>query len=80
MAQTYSCYVDDVTCEKCVARVETALQGITGVTDVTVTRQPNDIAEVSWSAEQPIAPAEVEERVAAASQGTEHHYHVRWPQ
>jgi copper chaperone CopZ len=79
MAQTSTCLVEDVTCEKCVARVEAALGSLPGVSDIVVERQPDDTALVTWTAATDIDPSEVETRIAAASAGTEHHYQVRWP-
>jgi len=71
-------HVEDVTCEKCDARVRNALLALPGAQQVELVRTPQDEAEVVFTTTEVIAPTQIEEAIEQQSVGTTHHYRVRW--
>ena len=80
MPHTYNFLVEDVTCEKCDARMREALTGLPGTLAVQLTRTPQDQAEVTLTTSEAIEPQIIEQAVEQKSAGTTHQYHVRWNQ
>ena len=70
--------VEDVTCEKCDARVRSALLSLPGAEQVELTRVLHDKAAVVLTSREAIPAAQIEDAIARQSAGTDHHYQVRW--
>jgi copper chaperone CopZ len=78
MTREISFHIQDVTCEKCEARLQSALAGLPGVEDIRLTRAPQDEADVLVRSRDDLARAAIEEVVEKSSAGTTHNYRVRW--
>ena len=76
--QRYEFTVEDVTCEKCDARIRDAVEGLPGAKLVRYVRTPADEALVSFEADETIGADVIEQAIEAKSAGTEHDYRVRW--
>jgi copper chaperone CopZ len=74
----YVFHVEDVTCEKCEARIREALENLPGSADVKLVRTPQDEAEVQFAASQEISLPLIEQAIMEKSAGTTHTYRVRW--
>ncbi|GHO84779.1 heavy-metal-associated domain-containing protein [Dictyobacter formicarum] len=70
--------VEDVTCEKCDARVRSALLSLPGAEQVELTRVPRDRAAVVLTSSEVIPAAQIESAIVQQSAGTDHHYQVVW--
>ncbi|GCE21110.1 heavy-metal-associated domain-containing protein [Dictyobacter kobayashii] len=70
--------VEDVTCEKCDARIRSALESLPGTEQVELTRTPHDEASVVLTTSKPIPPELIETAIIGQSVGTTHNYQVRW--
>jgi len=78
MAYLYNFRIEDVTCEKCDARLREALTALPGTQLVNYVRTPEDEAEVKLIAQEALSSQLIEETVAGKSVGTTHQYRVRW--
>lgn len=78
MSYHYLFYVEDVTCEKCEARIREALEGLPDSQQVDLTRTPQDEARVVFMARQEVPHTTIEQLIAQKSAGTTHQYRVRW--
>jgi copper chaperone CopZ len=74
----YEFAVQDVTCEKCDARIREAVEGLPGATAIEYVRTPDDEARVSFQSDEMIGADVIERAIEAKSTGTEHDYRVRW--
>jgi len=74
----YEFAVQDVTCEKCDARIREAVEGLPGAVQIELVRTPEDEARVSFESDEEIAADVIERAIEARSTGTEHDYRVRW--
>ncbi len=71
----YEFAVQDVTCEKCDARIRETVEGLPGAARIELVRTPENEARVAFEA---IAADVIERAIEAKSVGTEHDYWVRW--
>ncbi|HYA98637.1 MAG TPA: heavy-metal-associated domain-containing protein [Ktedonobacteraceae bacterium] len=78
MSYQHHFHVEDVTCEKCDARVRNALLALPGAQQVEYVRTPQDEAEVVFTTTEIVSPTQIEEAIEQQSAGTTHHYRVRW--
>ncbi|HLZ58644.1 MAG TPA: heavy-metal-associated domain-containing protein [Ktedonosporobacter sp.] len=78
MTHQYEFHVQDVTCEKCEVRIREALESLPGAEQIELVRTPQDEAEVVFRSRQTIEPHTIESVIEQKSQGTTHHYQVRW--
>ena len=78
MAHRYEFTVQDVTCEKCEARVRDAVQELPGAQRIDLVRTPKDEAQVVFESAGEFATSSIERAIEARSAGTEHTYRVRW--
>jgi copper chaperone CopZ len=70
--------VQDVTCEKCDARIREAVEGLPGAARIELVRTPENAARVAFERDEAIAADVIERAIEAKSSGTEHDYRVRW--
>ena len=78
MTHQYNFHVEDVTCEKCDARIKEALAALPGAQIIDYARTPEDEALVHFVASEALSTQQIEEAIAQKSVGTTHQYHVRW--
>ena len=78
MTHQYRFSVEDVTCEKCDARVRSALLAFPGALQVDLERTPQNEATVVFTTNEAVAPEQIETAIVQQSEGTTHHYQVRW--
>lgn len=78
MAHRYEFRVEDVTCEKCEARVRAALEELPGAQQIELLRTPQDEAVVVFETNQAIERQTIERAIEQQSAGTTHHYQVHW--
>ena len=80
MSYQYNFHVEDVTCEKCDARVREALTELPGALEVQLVRTPQDEAQVVLTSSEVIPHPLIEQVIVQKSVGTTHQYRVRWEQ
>lgn len=78
MSYQHHFHVEDVTCEKCDARVRNALLALPGAQQVELVRTPQDEAEVVFTTTEILSPTQIEAAIVQQSVGTTHQYRVRW--
>ncbi len=78
MAHQHRFHVEDVTCEKCDARIRNALLALPGAQQIDLVRTPQDEAAVIFTTDEPLPPQQIEAAITQQSIGTTHHYQVRW--
>jgi copper chaperone CopZ len=78
MEYQHQFHVEDVTCEKCDARVRNALLALPGAQAVELVRTPQDEAAVLFTTTEVLDPEQIETAITHQSIGTTHHYRVRW--
>jgi copper chaperone CopZ len=78
MTQSYHFHVEDVTCEKCDARIRNALLALPGAQQVLLERTPEDEAVVVFTTHEELSPEQIETAITEQSKGTSHLYQVRW--
>ncbi len=78
MTYQYNFHVEDVTCEKCDARIKEALAALPGAQIIDYVRTPEDEAKVHFVAREALSTQQIEETIAQKSAGTTHQYQVRW--
>ena len=78
MAYQYAFHVEDVTCEKCDARIKDALIALPGVQAIDYVRTPENEAQVRCMSTEALSSQQIEESIAQKSAGTTHQYRVRW--
>jgi copper chaperone CopZ len=78
MTYQYNFHVEDVTCEKCDARIKEALAALPGAQIIDYVRTPEDEAKVHFVASEALSTRQIEEIIAQKSLGTTHQYQVRW--
>ncbi|TMC19767.1 MAG: heavy-metal-associated domain-containing protein [Chloroflexi bacterium] len=70
--------VEDVTCEKCDARIRNALLTLPGALHVELVRTPQNIADVLLTTTEALSLEQIETVITQQSVGTTHNYRVRW--
>jgi copper chaperone CopZ len=78
MTYQYNFHVEDVTCEKCDARIKDALAALPGVQSINYVRTPENEAKVLFMSNDALSSQQIEESIAQKSIGTTHQYRVRW--
>jgi copper chaperone CopZ len=78
MTHHYTFRVEDVTCEKCDARIHAALASLPGAQHIEYVRTPSDEAEITFVSSEDVPRHVIEEAIAAKSTGTTHTYRVHW--
>lgn len=78
MTYQYDFHVEDVTCEKCDARIKEALASLPGAQIIDYIRTPEDEAKIHFVASEALSARQIEETIAQKSAGTTHQYQVRW--
>jgi copper chaperone CopZ len=78
MTYQHRFHVEDVTCEKCDARVRNALLALPGAQHVDLVRTPQNEAAVVFTTTELLALQQIEVAITEQSTGTTHHYQVRW--
>ena len=78
MSYQHKFLVEDVTCEKCDARIRNALTALPGTEQVELVRTANNEADVIFTTSEQLSPEQIETAITQQSTGTSHHYQVRW--
>ncbi len=78
MTHQYAFCVEDVTCEKCDARIKNALVALPGVQTIDYVRTPENEAWVRCVSTEALSSQQIEESITQQSAGTTHQYRVRW--
>ncbi len=78
MTYQYDFHVEDVTCEKCDARIKEALASLPGAQIIDYIRTPEDEAKIHFVTSEALSADQIEETIAQKSAGTSHQYQVRW--
>jgi copper chaperone CopZ len=78
MTHQYAFRVEDVTCEKCDARIKNALAALPGVQTIDYVRTPENEAQVRCVSTEALSSQQIEESIVQQSAGTTHQYRVRW--
>ncbi|EFH85896.1 heavy-metal-associated domain-containing protein [Ktedonobacter racemifer] len=78
MSHQYHFQVEDVTCEKCDARIRQALLALPGTQQVELTRTQDNEATVILTTAEDLPTTHIETAIEQQSAGTSHQYKVRW--